>query len=42
MILDDPFLGALTTDHKAFAIEGDLVKRYIPQIAPFAGLVEQS
>lgn len=42
MILDDPFLGSLTTDHSHLAIGNDLVKRYPPEIAPFAGLVEQS
>jgi ribosomal protein S18 acetylase RimI-like enzyme len=40
--LDDPIWAALTSDHAYFAEGQQLAKRYPPDIAPFAGVVERS
>jgi predicted GNAT family acetyltransferase len=40
--LDDPIWAALTTEHARFAEGSRLAKRYASDIAPFAGIVDQS
>ncbi len=41
-VLDNPIWNALNTEHRSFAIGGELAKRYPPEIGPLSGLVEQS
>jgi ribosomal protein S18 acetylase RimI-like enzyme len=42
VLLDNPVWSALSTSQAAFAVGGDLARRFLPEVGPFAGIREPS